>query len=447
VNKIDEKLDQLNDKIDCLENYEYSDDTSDDDSHDGESHDRGIKQDEQSNSGESNKIKKSKKTQKDSEKFNIDFVINDNDKKKKQDTVFVHPLAMILELMKSTGDINKQKTNEINSEEEEYDNTQPVYEFTYDTHKQIKTIDDLIELGENVKKDDNKYPIDMNILKKLVKPLKKLQKMVGIVKVKEEILDMIIYYLQNFENNNNNMLHTIIEGPPGTGKTRLGKILAEIYATMGIIPSKKFKLVRRTDLVGEYLGHTAIKTQNAIDEANGGVLFIDEAYALGNDDKKDQYSKECIDVLNQNLSENKEKLIVIIAGYPNQLDSCFFSYNEGLRRRFPFKYTIEAYNEEEIKNIFFDKLRAIDWKLCNDIPENELVAFFKENKEYFSNFGGDVENLLVNCKFAHSRRVLWENDDVKKRISKSDLLNAFENFKKVKKNSKDDLSKYGHLYM
>ena len=164
--------------------------------------------------------------------------------------------------------------------------------------------------------------------------------MIGMKKVKNDVFEMIIYYLQNFEKTNKNMLHLVIEGSPGVGKTKLGKIMAQIYCALGIIPSNKFKYVKATDLIGEHVGATRIMTQKIIDDADGGVLFIDEAYALSSNDSKDPYGKECLDTLNFNLSENKKKLIVIIAGYPDQLDKCFFSYNPGLERRFPFRFKI-----------------------------------------------------------------------------------------------------------
>lgn len=293
--------------------------------------------------------------------------------------------------------------------------------------KDSKNEDDTYEFNGKI------YSINIETLINLIKPLKRLNRMVGMHKVKNTILDMILYYLQGFEKKNNNMLHTIIEGPPGVGKTRLGKILAQVYSAMGIIPSNKFKLVRRTDLIGKYVGHTAHKTQEAIDEADGGVLFIDEAYSLGVEDNKDQFSKECIDVINQNLSENRKRLIVIIAGYAEQLDNCFFSYNEGLKRRFPFRFTIEDYSSTEMKDIFLDKVRKMKWKLCNDLNEATLVKFFNENKSEFPHFGGDIENLLTNCKFSHSRRVLALPICHKKIFNKDDLTKGFERFRKFKK--------------
>ena len=293
--------------------------------------------------------------------------------------------------------------------------------------------------------DGKKYSINLRVLYNLIKPLTKLKSMIGLDDVKNAIVDMILYYLQNFEKKNNNMLHTVIEGPPGVGKTQLGKILAEVYAGLGVIPSSKFKLVKRSDLVGEYLGHTAPKTQKIIDEADGGVLFIDEAYSLGNEEKKDSFSKECIDTINQNLSENKRKFICIIAGYPDELDRCFFSYNPGLKRRFPFKFSITGYTPEELKNIFIKRVHDIKWKMNDDYDDKDLTTFFKNNMENFPYFGGDIDNFLLACKFAHSRRVFGKHPKNKRHFSKTDIEIGFTRFVQNKK--KEESSKaYQNMY-
>lgn len=284
-----------------------------------------------------------------------------------------------------------------------------------------------------------KYSINLIVLNKLRGPLIKLKNMIGLDSVKNKIVDMVLYYMQHFEKRNENMLHTVIEGPPGVGKTELGKIFAEIYAGMGIIRSSAVKIVKRTDLIGEYLGHTAKKTQKAIDDAEGGVLFIDEAYSLGNEDKKDTYAKECIDTLNLNLSENKKKFICIIAGYPDELDKCFFSFNPGLRRRFPFRYAIDGYNYMELCNIFLKKLKDSTWTINEvDLDNTRIINFFKNNMHHFSNFGGDIENLLIQCKFMHSRRVAGKHPKHKRKLTFADIskgLESFTNFKKSNNNN------------
>jgi len=340
--------------------------------------------------------------------------------------------------------LNDNKKDE--KEEEPY-----IPEFTIDLDKDyedishIKTLDDLIELGKNYNPDTaDKYAINLKRLNKLVDPLIELKNTIGMTSVKESILDQIIYFLQSFEENNN-MLHTIIEGPPGVGKTMLGYILGKIYYNMGILKGSKnafnsltgkkddfvFKIVKRKDLIGEYLGHTAIKTQKAIDDCKGGVLFIDEAYSLGNTDKKDTYSKECIDTINQNLSEGKTNFMCIIAGYPEQLEKCFFSYNEGLKRRFTFKYTIEKYNDKELTAIFKKMVNDSKWEL--NINDNILEEFITKNITNFENFGGDMETLLFRTKITHSKRVFGIHPKNRKKITIEDIENAYKSFLENKK--------------
>ena len=276
-----------------------------------------------------------------------------------------------------------------------------------------------------------KYPIDLKKLNNLEKSLLKLNGLIGLHKVKDSIVDMILYFLQNFEKGNDNMLHTVIEGPPGVGKTELGTILADIYAGLGITKNNKFKVARRSDLIGEYLGQTAVKTQKIIDEADGGVLFIDEAYALGHSDKRDSYSKECIDTLNQNLTENKKNFICIIAGYADELDACFFVNNPGLKRRFPFKFTIEGYKPDELKDIFKKKINDCKWKI--KVSDTELTSFFKKNKDKFPYYGGDMENFLVECKMCHSRRIVGKHPKLRRILEDDDLKKGFDRYNTNKK--------------
>ncbi len=354
------------------------------------------------------------------------------------------------------GGMKKKETENINNDDTEADTQNDFSKLEkYSVENislELNTISDLIKLANKYplsKKNDvsilekvpglyeyngKYYGINLETLSKLKKPLEKLNNMIGLDKIKSQILEMILYYMQEFEKGTSNMLHTIIEGPPGVGKTELGKIFAELYSSLGVIPSNKFKLVKRTDLIGEYVGHTGRKTQDAIDEAEGGVLFIDEAYSLGGgSEKSDTYSKECIDVLNQNLSENKKKLIVIIAGYKDQLETSFFSYNPGLKRRFPFKYTIEGYTPEEIKNIYMKKLNDIKWKLDENVDDKYLTSFFTKHKDNFKNFGGDIENFLLNSKFVHSKRVFKEHPSKRKKLNIADFESAFERFENNKK--------------
>ena len=194
----------------------------------------------------------------------------------------------------------------------------------------------------------------------------------------------------------------------------------------------------------------------AIKKAEGGILFIDEAYSLGNPEGKDSYAKECIDTLTAYLSECPETIVFVI-GYKDALDKCFFSFNKGLERRFTYRFSIEKYDPEELKQIIIKIIRKEEWDVENE--EEIEASFFKDNRAYFKYNGGDMLNLFTKCKFTHSIRFYNKNrkstaennfEDIKKKINYEDIQNAFkllkkdEKFKNRKNNNSIDKS---NLYM
>ena len=352
---------------------------------------------------------------------------------------------------RKTNNKKDDKKDGENDDDDDYDNWE--YE---EIKKEVKTIDDLIELGKLYdKKKRKRYNIDLQRLNYLVKPLTNLKNMIGMEEVKKTVVGHVVYYIQDLEYHKNNMMHTVIQGPPGVGKTILGRIIADIYFNLGLIKSNNkhhrfeeyrnkytFRIARRSDLIGRYLGETAIKTQTLIDECKGGVLFIDEAYSLGNPEGKDSYSKECIDTINQNLTEQKSNFLCIIAGYKESLETCFFSYNAGLKRRFPFVYEIKSYTHEDLQKIFNKMVLDINWKI--ESVDND---FFEKNYDYFPNYGGDMETLLFKCKIEHSKRVFCLDNDSKRKLTKEDIENGFGEYKKnVNVKEKENIS-YKHLYL
>ena len=309
---------------------------------------------------------------------------------------------------------------------------------------EVNKIEDLLKLINDYPLDDAlEYNINMDSLHKIKIPLEEMNNMVGMKGLKENIVDQILYFIQDLHKsggkNNGDFMHTVIYGPPGTGKTEMAKIIGNIYGKLGILTKGTFKKVTRSDLVAGYLGQTAIKTRDVIAECLGGVLFIDEAYALGNTEKKDIFSKECIDTLCEALSNHKDNLMVIIAGYEKELNECFFSYNQGLDSRFTWRFKTDEYNGKELYAIFEKKILECNWSIETDAkikPE-----WFEKNVVYFKFFGRDIETLLSKIKIAHSRRVFCKPIEFKTKITLKDLEKGFEMFLKnedVKKRRETD---------
>jgi SpoVK/Ycf46/Vps4 family AAA+-type ATPase len=223
-------------------------------------------------------------------------------------------------------------------------------------------------------------------------------------------------------------MHTVIYGPPGTGKTEIAKIMGKIYSKIGILKNGTFKKVSRSDLIAGYLGQTASKTQDVIKEALGGVLFIDEAYSLGNSEKRDSFAKECIDTLCEALSEHKDNLMVIIAGYEKELKECFFKFNQGLDSRFTWRFKTDDYGHEDLYKIFLKKVNDIGWTIEENTNINS--EWFKNNKDYFKFYGRDIENILAKTKIAHGKRVFCKSADEKKKITLTDLNKGFDMYLK-----------------
>jgi len=304
----------------------------------------------------------------------------------------------------------------------------------------VNTLDDLILLGNyfHCKMRVEYNGIDMKILHSLKEPLTELNNMIGLSKIKEEIVNTIIYFLLTKNMNkeiNSDMMHAVITGSPGCGKTTFIEILAKIYVSLGVLKKGHIVKTRRSELIGKYLGHTAVQTQKKIEEAHGGILLIDEAYALGNPEGRDSFAKECLDTLNQALSEQKADFICIIAGYKDALETSFFKYNEGLKRRFPFRYEIDKYTSDELSMILYKKLEEYGhfgvhkdsiWKI--EFMKKQLNNLVKDNYKYFVNQGGDMESIFLGAKIAQNKRVFLLEIQEKKKLLLADIKTSIDKF-------------------
>jgi len=337
---------------------------------------------------------------------------------------------------------NNPKCDHLTFEE----NPKPVDTSLIDNLREIQDINDLIKLGKtyHCKKHQEHSGLNLRLLCNLVIPLTELNDMIGLKNVKSQIVNQILFFLRGYNKNTkcnrctdcahnlpcakniDDMLHTVLTGPPGVGKTQLGKILAKVYKEMGVLSKGHFNLVTRSDLVGKYLGHTAAKTQEVINKCLGGVMFLDECYSLGanSDSSRDSFAKEAIDTLNQNLSEKRD-FLCIIAGYKDQVEKCFFAQNEGLKRRFTFRYDLEGYSGSELMEIFLLKVELGGWKYEDD--KTELKRFFESHLDSFPNYGGDIETLFLNCKISHCRKII-NNINNSRVLDLQDMLDGFETF-------------------
>lgn len=185
--------------------------------------------------------------------------------------------------------------------------------------------------------------------------IKELDRLVGMKEVKDLIYEIYaLLYINHCRRKqglkaDSQVLHMVFRGNPGTGKTTVARIVGRLFKEMGVLSKGHLVEVERADLVGEYIGHTAQKTREHIRKALGGILFIDEAYALARGGEKD-FGREAIDTLVKGLEDHKNDFVLILAGYSKEMDE-FLNSNPGLPSRFPIQVDFPDYNLEELMQI------------------------------------------------------------------------------------------------
>ena len=375
-------------------------------------------------------------------------IVNENIKNNKNKTLF-ELLASINNQYNLIEDIKKD-TNLISSPKLIVPKKIPIKTKKIIINKEINSLGDLIQLITDYPlKEEIEYNINMKLIHQISEPLQELNKMIGMKELKNNIVDQIIYFMQELhiiKNKNQDFMHTVIYGPPGTGKTEIAKIIGKIFSKMGVLKNNKFVKATRSDLIAGYLGQTAIKTQTLIKKCLGGVLFIDEAYSLGNSEKGDSFAKECIDTLCESLSKHKDSIMVIIAGYEKELDKCFFAYNQGLNSRFPWRFKTDDYDAHDLNLIFKKKIYDAEWSLKNDIKDE----WFEKNMCYFKYYGRDMETLFSKTKIAHSRRVFCKDKNTKTIVIMEDLekgMNLFLKNNEVKSRKQDKNQFIKNMYL
>lgn len=367
------------------------------------------------------------------------------DKTDKDDISSIKTMKLLLNKIKEDNDkIEKLLKDQLNLEEEEEKEDPTIYKCI---KKPMTTIQELIDLGEDYDKykedDDTYFNIDLKALHNMKDPLETLNSMIGLKDVKDSIIEQILFYIQHLESKNNDFLHTALYGNPGVGKTELGRIVGKIYSSLGFLSSGHVIEAHAEDFIGSVVGQTAIKTRAILDKALGGVLVIDEAYALGNKDGK-SYVDDFISTLLPFLTEHRNDFVCILMGYKKDIQDNLFSKNKGLKRRFPNCYAIRDYNTTELRDILIKKIKDYGWYYDEEaISVDSFNKCKDENSKVFEDNGGSMENIFKHIKRAHSKRVLYFPPEKKKTINKSDFENGLKSYlKSITKDETDEIYKY-----
>lgn len=262
-------------------------------------------------------------------------------------------------------------------------------------------------------------------------PMEKLNKLVGLKEVKDAVQTYISFVkMQTLRKEHNYpsvpiQLHSVFTGNPGTGKTTVAKIYAELLKECGMLKRGHLVVVGRADLIAGYVGQSALKTKKKIQEALGGVLFIDEAYSLFRENNQD-YGKEVVDTIVDEMTKHGENLVIILAGYPNEMEQLLES-NPGLKSRFKKFFHFEDYSAEELIAIM--KLFAKSYAYELDKDAVQLLQHELSIKKPKGN-GRFAENLIHEAIQQQSLRLMKTHHTLDlacvNRLTKEDINAAFQ---------------------
>ena len=266
-------------------------------------------------------------------------------------------------------------------------------------------------------------------------PYKELDELIGLDQVKEEVRSLANFVKIQKQREKNGLktpkmsFHLVFTGSPGTGKTTVARIVARIYKDLGVLKKGHMVETDRSGLVANYVGQTATKTNAIVDSALNGVLFIDEAYALVPDNKNNDYGQEAISTLLKRMEDDRDKLVVIVAGYTKEMKR-FIDSNPGLQSRFNRYIDFPDYTSGELCDIFNMYVKNNQYTLTSDAQRYLKTRFDSAVHHKDRNFGNAryARNVFEKSIQRQANRLSKEKNPTAKQLSEltaSDIREAF----------------------
>ena len=265
------------------------------------------------------------------------------------------------------------------------------------------------DVSEKSKRNVEKKKEDSTEVLGVDEVLEQFDALVGMEDVKQQVLSLVNLHQLNLKREEENLasvpvgLHLVFSGNPGTGKTTVARLVAQLYQSLGLLPKGHLVEVQRADLIAGYVGQTAIKVQQAVKSAMGGVLFIDEAYALAGNSEQD-FGSEAISTLVKMMEDNRDRLAVIAAGYEKDMEF-FVNSNAGLKSRFQRYVNFRDFDSDELVKIFEVEAKNYEIYVSDEVREVLLGIFEKLPPESLNGNGRFARNLFEHSYARMASRV------------------------------------------